>query len=562
MSTVFPGNGVLSDPDELPTISAGNVTWLLRLRWVACASALVLTAVARGNGLISVQAAGWLVGLCALLAASNLVWRKLAAGPRNSELLVTAQLAADMVIFTGMVYVSGGLANPIWAAIVFLLLLSVALVREAYAYALTGLASILLALLALFAITGLAPHELGHSLDSTAVAVRMGIGMVLLWGTTAVAQSASHLSRDRERQVVRAAGELRLLNSELSLVADSVGDALFLWKDDSNVLWSNAGACADFGCGAGGQMPGCGAICPHRAVVLRARETGESAEQEAVVTNNGRSRTVRARSVPLKHRNNVVDQVLLVVHDLTAERAMEQQLLQATKMGVLARVSGAMAHEIGNPLASISTRVSLLETDQDPAFVKESAVVLRGQLERIQRLVKSVQRFGRHTGGEGNDCSVETVTSEILRMVRLDPRARETIFEADIAPGMPDVSVGQDQLTQVFLNLAINAVEAMPDGGTLRVSACHIGRTVHVEFEDSGLGIPASMKERLFCPFESTKEHGTGLGLFLSRRIVNEAGGELRVRDASPHGSIFELELPVNDATAPAVEEGTWATPS
>lgn len=560
MSSVHPGNGVIVAPEETPSISKTNLDWLVRLRWMASVGIAVTVALAFATKTVDLWAVPWLFGLTGALAVTNLVWRQQTVSTTDPERLVVIQLATDLAIFAGLLYFSGGIANPMSAAIVFHVLLAVSLVRTSSAYALTGLASVLLAILALLGSANLVPTAFGPPLDAVGVTLRTAVGMVLLWGTSAVAQSVVALSRDRERSVVRAAGELRLLNSELSSVADSVGDALFLWKDPTTVLWSNKGACADFGCGAGGQMPGCGAICPHRAVVLRALESGSNAEHETVVERNGNSRSVRARGVPLRGGADGIDRVLLIVHDLTAERAMEQQLLQATKMGVLARVSGAMAHEIGNPLASISTRVSLLETDQDPGFVKESASVLRTQLERIQRLVKSVQRFGRHTAGEGEDCSVEEVVQDVLRMVKLDPRARNTTFETDIASDMPDVSVGRDQLTQVFLNLCINAVEAMPDGGTLRIGACQFGGTVHVEFEDTGVGVPKEMKERLFCPFESTKEQGTGLGLFLSRRIVTEAGGEIALRDASPHGTVFALDLPIR--IEPMTTEAAWATPS
>lgn len=530
-------------PDVAP-LTPQDVTWLIRLRWIAASIAAGAIGVAGATSALKPGSVACLGGITVVWAVLNLAYSRWPAPAESVNRRGIGELVVDLSVLALLVGLSGGVANPAFLALVFPVLLATALLPDRVALGMATLASVLVLGLAALGVAGALPTGILAPLGAGESAARALGGIALFWGVNRLALAIVHLSRERERACRRAAGELLLANSELSMVADSVGDALFLWRDQENVLWSNRRACADFGCGAAGQMPGCGGICPHRPVVLRAMASGDVAEHETEVAKEGNSRTLRARAIPLKGNEGVPDRVLLVVHDLTSERAMEKQLLQATQMGVLARVTGAMAHEIGNPLASMNARVARLAMDQSPEFVRDSAGVLAEHIERIQRLVRSVQRFGRLSPGDGQDCDGALVVGDVLRMVRLDPRARNAVFEADVPEDMPPVSLGRDQLTQVFLNLAINAVEAMPSGGTARISAKSDGRWILFRFEDSGTGIPREMRDKLFCPFESTKEHGTGLGLFLSRRIVTEAGGEIRVVHGEPKGTTFEIALP------------------
>lgn len=523
----------------------------MRLRRYAAAGILAAAAVAVAVGSFELGLLPQVGALAGALVLSNLVYARMKPERAELERHLLIQIIVDLCLLSALLFVSGGLANPLFPGLVFPVMLAVALVTQRAARAVTAFASVLFLVLAAIGAAGWVPTA--PELSVGALAARAGVGIAMLWVTNGVGHSICALSREREREAARASGELHLLNSELSMVADAVGDALFLWKDDQNVVWSNRRACADFGCGAEKQAPGCGAICPHRAVVLKAIATGAAAEQEKVVEKDGESRTLRARGVPLRGPSGAIDRVLLVVHDLTGERTMEAQLLQATKMGVLARATGAIAHELGNPLASLSTRVALLQQNQTAEFVQESAAVLNTQIARIQRLVRSVQRFGRSIEGDRGDCDLATVISDVLRKVQLDPRMRRVVLDIVVGDGLPPVSVGRDQLTQVVLNLVINAAEAMPDGGTLKIGAGSGEGFVRLRIEDDGIGIPMQMRQNLFRPIESSKENGSGLGLFLSRWIVTEAGGDIRVLDASPKGTIFELDLRT---------QGTWAAAS
>lgn len=553
-----------ADTDHLELcVTRDSAGWLINLRWLAVGAVLIAVMVAAA-GLAGLQPSSVpVLGIATVaLALSNVAYQRAQANVTDLPRFVVTQISTDLVILTILLLASGGLSNPFYTLYTLHVLITSAMLTRKHAYAVAGAGTVAIAGLGIAEMTGLVDvRALGGDVTPVAILARVVVGAALLWGVAFVGASACQIVRERERLLAQATGQLRLANDELRRVANSTGDAMFLWADPDNVVWSNQRACADFGCGAAeGPLQGCGKICPHRAVILAALSEGSSQEEEKPVTENGHTRTLRTRAIPLRSGGTQVDRVLLLVHDLTSERAMEQQLLQATKMGVLARVTGAMAHEIGNPLAALAARADLLNHRDDPGFVKESADVLKTQIERIQRLVKSVQRFGRPTGGEGADADVEQVTGDILKIVRLDPRARGITITADVPSDLPRVPVGRDPLTQVYLNLALNALDAMAGEGQLALGARRDGETVELTFTDDGPGLPREMRENLFCPFHSTKPEGTGLGLFFSRRVVTEAGGEIRAEDVPGGGTRFVVRLPA--VKADETVEDPWAVPS
>jgi signal transduction histidine kinase len=280
-------------------------------------------------------------------------------------------------------------------------------------------------------------------------------------------------------------------------------------------------------------------------LVKRTALTGEALEAERAVTGDGGAlRHFRHGTSPIRDEKGRVVQVVELVEEITSRKALESEALHAGKLSVLGRMAAGIAHEIGNPLSSLTTRLHLMEQKGDPGFVKESLKVLHGQIGRIGRIVRGVSQFAK-PGAEGwSVWDVNRVLDEAVGIVRLDRRATAVEFEQSLASPSPKVRGVKDQVSQVLLNLLLNSVEAMPEGGSVRTETFQRNGMVCVVISDSGPGMDDSVRARLFEPFFTTKPEGTGLGLSVSYSLIHAHGGRIEVESRPGKGSRFAVLLP------------------
>jgi two-component system NtrC family sensor kinase len=223
----------------------------------------------------------------------------------------------------------------------------------------------------------------------------------------------------------------------------------------------------------------------------------------------------------------------------------EAAILQAARLAAVGQLAAAIAHEINNPLYAARNALYLLE--DEPADQRASSNYLsiaRDQLTRIAGIIQRMRDFYRPARGELAPASLNQLVEDTLALAALNTRhvAIEIIFTPDHT--LPNVLCNADQLRQVFLNLVLNAIEAMPDGGTLTVRTIAGPTVALVEIEDTGIGIPNDIRSHLFEPFFTNKPNGTGLGLSISAHIVTQHGGQIEVESTEGVGSIFRIALP------------------
>jgi two-component system sensor histidine kinase HydH len=238
--------------------------------------------------------------------------------------------------------------------------------------------------------------------------------------------------------------------------------------------------------------------------------------------------------------------VLLVVNDLTAARHLEHHIRQLDRLANIGTLSAGMAHEIKNALVAGKTFIDLLlERHQDA----ELAEVVRREMGRIDAIVSRMLRFagpGRPTFG---DVGLHEVLERSLRLVQPQLEGKLIVL-SQAFQAAPDRVNGDDcQLQQAFVNLLLNALEAMGQSGTLTVTTESISpdaglAQLRIVIQDNGAGIPPENMGRLFEPFFTTKPNGTGLGLAITRRIIREHGGDLSVQSQPGKGATFRIVLP------------------
>jgi len=235
--------------------------------------------------------------------------------------------------------------------------------------------------------------------------------------------------------------------------------------------------------------------------------------------------------------------------DLSAIRQLEARMRQADRLATLGRMAANIAHEIRNPLASLTGAIEVLAgpTTAGDARDRLSQIVMR-ESERLNQIIKNFLEYARPAPLSIAAFDVAVAAEEVLLLLehRASPGSSLKVIR-EFAPSIP-WPVDAQQFRQILWNLCLNAVEAMPEGGELRVAAAVRGDTLEIAVSDTGEGIGAGDLSHVFEPFFSTKPEGTGLGLALVHRIVQEHGGEIDVHSSPDLGTTFTLTLPSRSA--------------
>jgi signal transduction histidine kinase len=240
--------------------------------------------------------------------------------------------------------------------------------------------------------------------------------------------------------------------------------------------------------------------------------------------------------------------------EIEERKRLERAKLQAERLAVVGSMAAQVAHEIRNPLGAISLNLDLIGQELN-VFVNsngrssdECQVLLREmrlQMLRIRQVLQDYLRFARMPKSERALVSLKGFLEEKLNFVQPLLDQKHVDLRRMLDPNLPPVCVDAEQLWEAFLNLIRNALEAMPNGGNLAVSAQRNGAEALVSISDSGRGMTEEEARNLFVPFFTTKSDGTGLGLAYAQRIINEHGGKIDCATARGKGSTFNVQLPL-----------------
>lgn len=288
-------------------------------------------------------------------------------------------------------------------------------------------------------------------------------------------------------------------------------------------------------------------------------------------TRDRRLVTVNIKGSPLRTATGEVIGAVLTLEDVTERITLERIARQAEKMAAVGTLAAGIAHEINNPIGIITSRVELMLMEARErglsARVTKDLQVLEKHAARVARITQGLLSFSRQAPWKLAPVDVNQVVENTLLLVEKQLAKEGITLKKDLASNLPKIQGSQNHLEQVVVNLLTNAREAMPKGGTLRVSTAIGGgsliddpagddpiggRTsiseqpkVEIQVSDTGPGIPSEVFPRIFDPFFTTKQHGTGLGLSISYGIVQEHGGAIRVESRPGEGSTFIVQLPI-----------------
>jgi PAS domain S-box-containing protein len=265
-------------------------------------------------------------------------------------------------------------------------------------------------------------------------------------------------------------------------------------------------------------------------------------------TAEGRQRIVNVSMTPLVGKDHQVIGGLLILNDYTERVSLEDQLAQAEKLSSIGLLAAGVAHEVNTPLAVITSQVQMLSRQiptNDPRSQTLEKVIK--QAFRASEIVNNLLKFSRVSGSEYLELDLNKVIHETLSLAEPMLRAAKISVNRHLSSGLPGVYGNSGKLQQVFMNLILNARDAMPRGGQLTIISESEDSTVQVEVSDTGVGIPPDHLNRIFDPFFTTKSttRGTGLGLAVTYGIIRDHSGKIRVESTVGQGTSFRLEFPV-----------------
>ena len=255
---------------------------------------------------------------------------------------------------------------------------------------------------------------------------------------------------------------------------------------------------------------------------------------------------------PVLDDRGEVSSVVCYARDITEQRRLEQNIQRAEKLASIGELAAGVAHEINNPLGVILTYTDLLKHQvSGQAEALEDVKTIEKHTLNCKRIVADLLKFARSESAQKQLISLNRIIEEVVSMVAHQCSLQNITIHTDLNPSLPLVNLDADKIKQVFLNLLMNAQQAMDGAGEIRITTSfrESEGLEQATVWDSGRGIPPNLLEKVFDPFFSTKAagEGTGLGLSVSYGIIQEHQGEILVRSEPGQGTEFTILLPVRD---------------
>ncbi len=577
-------NGVEGHPLTDEERDVRFAEWFIRMRWVAVLTATLLV-------FVSVDVMGYLapalwrplaLSLGALVAL-NITYTALLRGRAAPGPLLKVQAYGDLVILTALLHFSGGIENPLTTVLSFHVIIAGMVFERRQSYYVAAAASALFTLLALGELSRVIPHYSLAILPSLAtggaptqaaydsqfvfsrIALHVGMLFLTAYFASTVADQLRRGRRGIERLADRALSQSQLLERAL----ETTGTALYVCDRDAQGMWHNPRWDALFGSAclapSGDDWPGLDVSAAQLLVdgTQRIREVRVPARAGTgdAVTDRG-ERTFLLTTAPLVDARGAITHVVQLAREITEQKRIQARVARSERLVAVGELAGRVAHEVNNPVAIISAKTRLLLSDHRDGLSGHAAdelVKITELADRIARITQGLLSYCRPSVGPAKPVDVRLVVRRSLAMVEPSARVAGVTVEEDLSGTLPLVLVNPGEMEQVFLNLFVNALDAMPRGGRLSVSAldggpARQGGLLHLVVADTGSGIPADIRERIFEPFLTTKPEGqgTGLGLSICLGLVRGNKGTIEIESEPDRGTRVLLGFPLAGPVAEA----------
>jgi len=352
-------------------------------------------------------------------------------------------------------------------------------------------------------------------------------------------------AEDLEQKVNKRTEELSAEKEKLNTIVSAIGSGIILLDLQGKIQWINQTMKEIAGKDITGMF--CEEICADCTVV--GSYAVDDMQTEILQNLFGmKDKYFQVTTAPVQGTDGSIHGYIRLVQDVTELKKMEEQMMHSEKLASLGRLTAGITHEIGNPLTSVFSFVQILKEMEQDEFKKESLGTIYFHINRIADILKQLSGFSKTPPVELKPWKVNSLIESSLSLIQYDKRAKDITIVRDLAEEIPEIITDGNQLSQVIVNIILNAVDAMPAGGTLTIRSKVRDDRIVIMFEDTGIGISKENVGRIFDPFFTTKEKGTGLGLAVSYSIIKKLNGSLSVESEVTKGSRFMITLPMNGA--------------
>lgn len=235
----------------------------------------------------------------------------------------------------------------------------------------------------------------------------------------------------------------------------------------------------------------------------------------------------------------------MIMHDKSQVKELQQQISQSEKLAVIGQLAAGVAHEIGNPLTSISALVQLIQRKSEDEKLNERLVIIRDNIDRISRIVRELVDFSRPSNADKELLNINDVLKTAVGIVKYDKRVKSVDFVTEFSHDLPSIYAAPDQLLQVYVNILINALDAIRGEGKIDVKTYLDDMYICADIKDDGIGMKKEIVDKIFNPFFTTKDvgKGTGLGLSVSYGIIKKMHGKILVESTETVGTTFTVKV-------------------
>ncbi len=561
------GEATVAEPDERRLQEYGS--WFVHMRWVAVLLSVVLVAASAIFRFLPPETTPPLLLTVAAVAGSNLLFPRLAKSRFGVRVALTLQLYADLGFLTVLLHLSGGIENPLYLLPVFNVLLAGMVLSRRQCFALAWSGGLVCAVGVLAEWAHLLPHytlrvvphgehgDFHVAFDAPFVGARTALQLVMMLLTAHFVSRLAEHSRAHERALAAAAEEARGGRELLEQALENTGTGLRVvdralrqvFVNRQWQRWFPARSMAQERLAAWTAVEG---SAPR--LTLNDSDVRRTEVSVAPGGTGEAGRTFLVTTAPLHDRDGRTDRVVELAQDVTSEKQTQARMLAASKLAAVGEIAGKLAHEINNPIGIVSAKGRLLLSDRQAEMSEKVGHEVQRIVEladRVAGLARGLLAYGRPSIAPRARIDLRDTARRALSLVDQQAAQRGVRLVDELGAAALAVDASASEMEQVFLNLFLNALDAMPAGGVLAVSGgpsqLRDGRPAVAAFvTDTGPGVPGDLRELIFEPFFTTKEegHGTGLGLSVCQGIVRGHGGEITVEPGSGQGARFVLRLP------------------
>jgi two-component system sensor histidine kinase PilS (NtrC family) len=477
------------------------------------------------------------------LYIATIVYALLLVRIRNLIAFAYTQLMLDVVFATVLIYITGGIDSLFSFTLILTVISSSIVLNKKAGYVTATLSSIFYGLLINYQFHGLLPLTPGDVAEGRSYFYNIFVHIISLYLTAYLSGYLSSRLEKTEQKLEEKDIDLRDLEFFNRAVVEGLPSGLFTTDTSGTVLIFNRAAenitSIQKSSIIGKKID---AVLPYFTFPFSV------GRKEQIITVNGIQKIIGIGITTLHGIDEQMRGFIGIFQDLTQLKRLEAEMKQREKMATIGELSSNIAHEIRNPLASLKSSVEMLKEDSVQRDYKMKLMdIALIEMERLDRIIKDFLTYSRPTQPEFKKFDIHGLLDDIIELLKNIEQNKGLVHIEKNYNGIIEVSADPQKMRQVFWNLGLNAVEAMPGGGDLIISTKNMDNLMGITFKDSGSGIHEDDIEKIFFPFFTTKEHGTGLGLAIAYRIIEEHNGKIQVESNPDDGTTVNILLPKSD---------------